>query len=142
MEKNIKDYLHLYIGCEVMIETNGEEGFKAVLKGVCESEVEPGKTIAIIDNSYDEGYAFHEFFIEDAKPLLRPLSEMTVNEGRELDNIQRLSKKQGRLLLTNTNGWEVIQSGAPEGFRFLLNRGFDLFGLIEAGLAIDKTKVA
>lgn len=65
----IKDYLHFYIGCDL---SNGIEVGKLV--GVTESEYEHGKTIALIDFGADN---FIEWYVEDCKPILRKLSDMT-----------------------------------------------------------------
>ncbi len=56
---------------------------------------------------------------EKFKPILRPLSDMSEEEKRLYD-----SKDQ-----------------SAEGLRYLLTIHVDLFGLIEANLAIDKTKI-
>ncbi len=59
--------------------------------------------------------------VEKILLCLRTLSDMTEDEKKALK-------------LTRT-------AETPEAFRGLLSRHFDLFGLIEAGLAIDKTKM-
>lgn len=47
----------------------------------------------------------------------------------------------GSLILHDSDsGKQQILTYVPEGFRFLLRKGFDLFGLIESGLALDITK--
>jgi hypothetical protein len=138
--KDIKDYTHLYIGCEVMIESNGEEGFKAILKGVCASESEPGKTIVIIDNSYDEGYAFHEFYIEEAKLILRPLTDCSIEEAAILDSFKD-TDQPGKVIPNNCKKVLGIRTNTAEAIRFLVSKGFDVFDLIDAGVALDKTKV-
>lgn len=58
----------------------------------------------------------------EVRLLLRPLSDMTRKE--ELTHMD--NSKWGP--------YTAIE------FKWLLSEGFDLFGLIEAGLAIDKTK--
>lgn len=99
MTKDIKDYLHLYLGCQVLID---------------------GETLVTLvgfSHTYDielyvnNQWLHHRF----CKLLLRPLSDMT---DEEMDEV-----------------WY----GPSERTRYLLSKGFDLFGLIEAGLAIDAT---
>jgi hypothetical protein len=86
MSKDIKDYLHLYLGCECI----NEEGKIGRFSG-----------------------------IDVCKLLLRPLSDMTQEEFRIDCNL----------------------INPVERFRFRLSKGFDLFGLIDAGLALDATKL-
>ena len=78
---------------------------------------------------------------KDCKLLLRPLSDMTEDEGFALSDIMGF--------FTPDNFISAIKSGSKyvmdfrlsfELTQYLLKQGFDLFGLIESGLAIDKTK--
>lgn len=105
MEKNTKDYLHLYLGCEAYWQ---EEGYKS---------------------TYSRPIDFD--MLRDAdwiKPILRPLSSMTEEEGNELEMMGHNAV---------VNKFEINQFHAART-RYLLSKGFDLFGLIEAGLAIEK----
>lgn len=62
------------------------------------------------------------------KLILRPLSDMTEEEMIEVDvDVPNILSEYEKL--------------RPTAFSFLLSKGFDLFGLIDAGLAIDKTKL-
>jgi hypothetical protein len=72
-------------------------------------------------NEYGKGAAA-------VKPILRPLSDMTEPEGIE---VQYMVDQMG-VGYNATHGAQIT--------RYLLSRHFDLFGWIEAGLAIDKTK--
>lgn len=148
MEKKIEDYLHLYLGCEVEYQDRvgriysyyhpaGE--FKTDRVWVCSLE-EVGNPEMSCSAPANE-----------VKPILRLISDMTNEEFREW---------QGNFLITT---YDAICSPLPfkdrpkhvivlenrlatntlsfiEGV-FLLSKGFDLFGLIEAGLAIEKTKI-
>lgn len=131
MTKNIKDYLHLYIGCNIAI---AEERFNS-----------PGlRLIGISDlgcQVRDESIKLSFYVnLEDCKLVLRPLSDMTEEEARELcpngeyPFLKYLSEKDE--WYTNRIHFYTAYS---ECYRFLLSRGFDLFGLIDAGLAIDVT---
>ena len=64
------------------------------------------------------------------KPILRPLSDMTVAEKNNYiwDTIPEYTDFQG-----------LVKHISPV-FLWLMRQHFDLFGWIEAGLAIDKTK--
>ena len=63
------------------------------------------------------------------KPILRPLSDMTEPEEMEVQNMV----DQMGVGYSATHGAQITG--------FLLSRHFDLFGWIESGLAIDKTKI-
>jgi hypothetical protein len=126
MEKNIKDYLHLYIGCNV--QWNKARGFTLTKVNWLFNEFE-------IDQD-ESGYTetFNEKTVHEIKPILRPLSDMTEEECHTL----------GWAYL-NSNGNKILNHSPeylnPEDFKYLLSRGFDLFGLIESGLAIDKSSI-
>ena len=63
------------------------------------------------------------------KPILRPLSDMTEDEN---ENAQKI---------VDAGGWGYEAAIAAELTVYLLSIGIDLFGWIDAGLAIDKTKL-
>lgn len=128
MEKKIEDYLPHYMGCLIVRE------------GVTISSVLTHAQLAYIS----------EFKIwNEIKPILRPLSDMTEEEKLEFQELCHLEKESlgcitvswdvltekielGTAHLTNVFQWTI-------GVKYLLSKHFDLFGLIEAGLAIDKT---
>lgn len=87
----------------------------------------------------------------EVKPILRPLSDMTEDEARSVwGKCYGDDFGDGECLLhliatvdsdeRNDSEFDVLL-GYPDGWRYLLSRHFDLFGWIEAGLAIDKTKI-
>lgn len=124
----IEDYLHLYIGCEVLCPENNE---KYTLTGV------DGNTVYLM---HTEGGA--ETIMEYIKLLLRPLSDMTEDEMEYMG----ITLKQGTMNIqymrySNKFG-DYEYTPSAEAFRWMLSKGFDLFGLIESGLAIEKTKVS
>lgn len=122
MEKKIENYLHLYLWCECEWQHHADTG-----RGIIEeSDISNLKKIVYI------------------KPILRPLSNMTVEEictifnetfvpSFATDNIKALSGSLFGLhnFLSKYGNFDSI----PE----LLKLGFDLFGLIDAGIAIDST---
>ena len=104
MSKEIKDYLHLYLGCI----GRGDSGAAIFLSADTLSKINRG------DISF--------------RPILRNLSDMTTEE---LELFADLNIK---------SDYKNVYEKQAEITRFLLSQEFDLFGLIEAGLAIDKTK--
>lgn len=120
---NIKEYLHLYLGCEVKRE------FK---RSILDAD-----TLNYIDE--------HEIW-EDVKLILRPLSNISDGELLEVYSIL-YPASSGVSYESSINSAEraLYNYGgrmAPSVFVYLLYKHFDLFGLIEAGLAIAKTKEA
>lgn len=142
MKKDIKDYLHLYVGCEVSREHSESRSKKFIehgrLVGVSASEVEVGETVAVIDAGLDH---FHEWYVSETKPLLRPLSDMKEEEAAHIDRMAR-RQKDGQVTPANTKFVTGIRTETAEALVYLLSKSFDLFGLIEDGLAIDKTQIA
>lgn len=142
MTKDIKDYLHLYLGCECFnhLRLLGVEGNAAYVS-------HPATGRMVKDINY-------------LKPILRPLSDITEEEARViLPDMQTEDKliewgyyneySDGNVFYQYLKKAEderlssIIEDslGVPEHWLFLLSKGFDLFGLIEAGLAINKTKL-
>lgn len=154
-EKKISDYLHLYLGCDVQtpdgvgklhsvsVEANGKRSNRI--------KVFFGRMVKT-ENSID-GYDKHRnhgsYLIEQesyvginapegtppeftmpggCKPILRPLSDMTNEDWITYYRI-----------LDGQNDKPGIECKA-EAMLFLLSKHFDLFSLIESGIAIDKTK--
>lgn len=146
MEQKIEDYLHLYLGCDV---TDGEHVMKLLSVGIY------GYTAAN-DEVKSQGM-FHR-----VKPILRPLSSMTEEEkttigkmagwyeGGVIFNEHHFEIKHDTFKemafdsLTRANEHDADRLGPKAYFEmmpYLLSRSFDLFGLIEAGLAISSTTI-
>lgn len=145
--KDIKDYLHLYLGCECrcysLSDSNGWI-----------DRVTPELLIQIDDE--DSG-------INGLCLILRPLSDMTEEEAIEIcktvvdefrhDVIDIFEITKDRIWYIDGQVWgwdggsEIIDKYfyfhemPPEVMRILLSKGFDLFNLINEGLAIDATKM-
>ena len=92
--------------------------------------------------------------ITDFKPLLRPLSDLTKEIEHNGEKFvpfgfifelceEYASRHPNRKILDNAaNGWAICNRLKPESlsytsFKMLLEWHFDVFGLIENGLAID-----
>lgn len=157
--RNIKDYLHLYLGCEVA-------GYK---DQVTRSKIVGFYSDTIILSPHEYATPAGTFTrpemrvnINAVKPILRPLSDMTEDEGIEVCKFIVVEKRQNQIdlqELTSSHIWYIdgemwygdgvsevydkyikFNELSADQFRYMLSKGFDLFGLIDAGLAIDKTK--
>jgi hypothetical protein len=156
--KKLEDYLHLYLGCDVQADGNlvGKLlGYSA--RGFKEDDVMVFYTVQMSD---DEDYwtVFNDDRSMDRiKPILRPLSDMTQEEAIETTKpVVIYGNVRKYEVYENSFGKKVVSWGesmrekyvpqdetcyVPRQFVFLLSKHFDLFGLIEAGIAIDKTKI-
>jgi hypothetical protein len=132
--RDIKDYLHLYMGCSVLTEHD------ALMNG------EPHVMTINVNNLFALLYKY-----KNTKPLLRSLSDMTEEEAAEvadiLGNASHLSKESKiaqvmeilpRLLHMQTNVWGINWIKLTV---YLLSKGFDLFNLIPDNLALDSKLV-
>lgn len=150
MEKKIEDYLHLYIGCFCKVDNRSHTHR---LTGV--------KNGAALFRSTNGMVAMN-----NVKPILRPLADMTNGEIKEIGKIEGLAnlgdiQKFGddcigavddtyklmfetsplTIVYLKKNGADYTLAKPFEITQYLLSKHFDLFGLIQAGLAIDITKL-
>ena len=132
MSKKIEDYLPYYIGQEVC-HPSDKAPFKLV--GITEHGM-PRITGDFSGGTHNVSQT-GTVYISDIKLRLRPLSDMTREEreifGWQEDWIFEDKSDPNQPMKTTFLVWEFID---------LLKMGFDLFGLIEANLAVDKTKEA
>lgn len=126
MTKKIEDYLHLYMGCEVEF---GYEDRKK--RGQLIGKTGLGWQV----DEHRIHSPIHAVRDELIKPILRPLADMNLEEGKFFDaeNEKELGEWKYQF------GYFGVLP--PDDFHYLLSRHFDLFGLIDAGLAIDKTNL-
>lgn len=165
-ERKITDYLHFYLGCEVLLESE--------MYGTGGKPDKIRERLVGIDKDGASGEN-HILYEGDFKLILRPLSDMTEEEGKEimkmiyqaifhldceLDAIDIIrgdensfgmkageSRYEERIGLTIEPhcGIELSVEGGKimtpqfEATRWLLSKGFDLFGLIDSNLAINKS---
>lgn len=101
----IKDVIHLYLGCEVENKKGQRVNLTPMLLAQC------------LVNKW-------ELETEQWKPILRNLSDMTEEEKETSGKFNVCSNFE-----------------LAEWFRYLLSKHFDLFNLIESGLAIDKNNL-
>jgi hypothetical protein len=111
----IKDYLHLYWGCEVFLDQLN--------------------STAIVCTGLFENLDDKLFDINQVKLILRPISDMTDAEKDELDNGFEFEKKYGH------DSLDLKLELRAEQIKYLLSRHLDIFNLIPAGLALDSTKM-
>lgn len=158
MSKKIENYLHLYLGCGVMGDYDGSprRGYLTGISGVAEEQAQ-------IQFFEEDGFNVCEEpeynqFVE-VKLILRPLSDIKEDEAREYAMLyMKIMDKDAPVSISIKDGNVRILIGAeeyncailwplnnygqkPESLRYLLSKHFDLFGLIESGLAIDSTKL-
>jgi len=115
--KTLKDYLHLYIGCDFVYS-----GTKDYLALSLTPEI-----FFLINQDNDFG---------EIKLILRPLSDITEPEKLEVWGLVECG--QDEVQFSSKYDWETHN---PQLTVLMCKLGFDLFGLIAAGLAIDKTKI-
>jgi hypothetical protein len=120
----VTEYLHLYKGCNV----RHKDGWIGRLLGVNETL---GRAFQPLKIEAPNGLAVWWNW-KDITPILRPLSDMTEEEYNTWEN------GIGGKLRTGTH--DLIEEDALKT-HYLLSKHFDLFGLIEAGLAIDATTI-
>lgn len=86
------------------------------------------------------------YLLSQVKLLLRPLSSMTEEEVIPLKRILCDNHGVGTIKEIITKDWYLCNIGvrSSQSFeitKYLLSEGFDLFGLIESGLALEATKI-
>jgi len=111
----IEDYLHLYLGSEIRI------------LNTLTSEWSTWRKMTLRDC---ELVTIHGLKFQLS---LRRLDDMTEAEAKELESLTGGTPMQ--------NIGTVYFQFSTERFLWVLKQSFDLFGLIESGLAIDKTKI-
>jgi hypothetical protein len=155
MKKDIKDYLHFYPGVTLRSKT----GFVTLL-GVL--HYDPIKVVV------ENGSEVYKTELGEYLPELRSLSDMTEEEAMACYKLNPYSK--GEWLIEKVTVKENIKGFEPniveikwsgkdgtgysagvdymyfnklnaEQHHYLLSKHFDLFGLIESNLALDKTKL-
>lgn len=153
----LEDYLHLYLGCDVMLTEPDSAPFEVKLTGVINERTDDEERlrIQVFESDGPEAYEGRGIIWcddEEVELILRPLSDMTKEEAKEIAavytgyTINWVHIKDGQIIFNYYEGDEVQENvfdigySNPEGFLYMLSRGFDLFGLIDAGLAIDKAK--
>lgn len=157
MTKTLKDFAPYYVGCD-LLRPDG----KTILQiyGVQDS-------LFIHRENNELTYSG----MTGSKLILRPISSMTDEEKKDIYSIifkrpfpstgdiifMKASRKSAErwILMTGVDRVGIEHDGdvwadcdlnnykfnPHEVTRYLLSKGFDIFGLIESGLAVDKTKI-
>lgn len=117
MKKDINDYLHLYLGRScLVVSTIGGYDFPSV-------DTKITLTPLVLMQHHEKRMS--------VKPILRRLSYMTEEEANELEWYYPIQPNDENTWFDNLNAQDILP---------LLKHGFDLFGLIDAGLAIEEAK--
>lgn len=151
MEKQLKDYLHLYLGCELIgihpDDDTERKGYLTGIHGEYEAEIQFFNEDGV---NVSEEPAYNMF--DQIKLSLRPLSSMTMEELIELEPIISPEKtfsaqeREDAIEDIKEKGIDSIEFGDEdprvvfELFRWFLSKHFDIFELIPAGLAIASGK--
>lgn len=122
MENITPQILAMYIGQQVQTPSGIGELHEINNDGGC----------TVVFSRPGSGYDGH-FFEDDVKPILRPLSDMTESEWAELEEITW--RAPSHVILGEPRCVHAHTLARA------IEMGFDVFNLIPAGLAIDKTKL-
>jgi hypothetical protein len=162
MNKHLRDYLHFYLGCEAEVKRKNDN--QPHIGRICEItkdsnhgdwvDVRFENVITVTSMNWERSTSnFHHYFIgyDSIRPILRPLSDMTDEEIKQVAWLLHRFKPEdirgkdnvGNIKVTNKSPFyywiNVRQHLNADTCIYLLSKGFDLFELIESGLAIDKT---
>lgn len=143
MEIKPQDYIHFYIGQDVTICEYEGAPFTCKLTGLVTERTDHESMIRIQcfipdeQEPHDGHIAWYDLN-ELVDIHLRKLSDMTEEEGVEIfGNEYGGDSPNVSEIIERSKPYEIHFSSTQ--FNLLLSNGFDLFGLIPAGLAIDKT---
>lgn len=133
-EKNIKDYLHFYLGCECIDEDGRIGRFSGF--DICVDDYSIVMiTVKYSDDTEDWSVLNDNEDCDRIKLLLRRLSSMTEEEKT---TVYKLLYGEDAYEAIRLNFALTLGNLNPEAFRYLLRNGFDLFDLIDSRLAVDK----
>jgi len=119
--KDIKDYIHFHIGGKCMYKrSDWKDWFGPEV-------INHGMLIELVGGALE------------IKPILRPVSDMSEEEKHTLFTI--MYGTINAFCAVRLRFDVKLDSLSVECFPYMLSRHFDIFGLIPAGLAIDKTKM-
>lgn len=157
MEKKIVDYLHLYgTGIDIMTPDG-----KGTLLSIYPKGIEAGLHIIkqgqVMKGRYSTAGMHYFYNYEDCQPLLSKLEDITKENVKTLTELIGIKNFKNYRWTKNADGADIIEVTyfnsrrhqeevffmwvnyfTPAQFHYLLKKGYDLFGLIEAGLAVDK----
>lgn len=127
--KRIKDYLYFYVPCKCLRTDTNREMLLVGIDNYGENWHPDDKCVKF------EGVEWKWSAVETyVKPILRPLSDITDDELDLFEKIGSFSIS-GEFPLSYKRKIKIKHQA--EQLKFLLNLGFDVFGLIEEKLAIS-----
>lgn len=154
--------LALYLGCECRLFNiiNGVLEYErdGTLCGIRPQSIHQNRVLVNVKSEHGRIMELAYLYCE-VKPILRPLSDMTEEEAREIYFLRNGCAfdprpyywPEGHADISALNDLredvELYQEdlkfciGETDVWRYLLSKHFDLFGWIPAGLALDKTKI-
>ncbi len=90
-----------------------------------------------VNGDHEESFSYEDHENQDVefKPILRPLSDLTIDLFNEL-KLSSYMRTQIGVFGFNIE-WGIMETCPYTDFEILLSNHFDVFGLIEEGLAID-----
>jgi len=152
-DKNIKDYLHLYgIGCPITTP-DGQGSLLVIYPRAIEVHLNTIQYQQEMKGRKGGGEMHYIYSYEECKPILRRLEDTTEEEMIDQEKIakrfmpdfkidEEIRKNAlERLREKGVNAIEFNEENNPlmvfEFVRYYLSKSFDLFGLIDADLAID-----
>lgn len=159
MDKQLKDYIQYHIGCRcftysgygILKEYNQDGHWFVKLDN-------GGATVGNINDTHtpcDNKEAFPKGYPPKTiiKPILRQLEDITKEEMREIvlmnymihNTLQDVAYFENSIMFGTTGftggGKIKLDKLSPKLFHYLLKQGFDLFGLLDAGLAVDEKEL-
>ena len=148
-QKDLRDYINLYIGCSVVLDHGTSTESIEKMTGVLMSQfiVEDQQLFAQVEMKTIMSISHRNHPVNRLKLVLRPLSSMTEEEAKEL--IGPLLDLKILMIVGGGISYSTIETdGEPETlffraldpvrFKWMLSKGFDIFDLIPAGLAIEQ----
>jgi hypothetical protein len=118
-ELDIKDYLHLYLGCEVEIREFSCYGESTYIEKVIQ-----------VTNEHAGTEKFEYYFDGDNEITFKPILRRLSDKNMTTDELREWCKRRQR------KGW--MPGVHADNTKWLLSKGFDLFGIIDSNLAIEK----
>jgi hypothetical protein len=122
--KQLNDYIHLYLGCEFLYRTK-------------ETKLHDWTEFTKMKLDADQLSVFYRLYenpLCEYKLVLRRLDDMT---EEEMEEVWYMSEPKDVLVMNSISRCRKVSLTA-ERTRYLLSICFDLFGLIDSGLAIDR----
>lgn len=118
----LEQYLHLYLGCDCVVA-----GHIQKLTGISYDGTQ--NTWWAYFDGVENCYAL----VSETNPILRQLSNMTEDEAQDL-----MKQSNTHTFIRNHDSHYKYTA---QQLQWLLSKGFDVFGLIESGIALDKIKI-